>query len=67
MEERRTAPSSRSPPPLTSLLDSETGKMLTAVAAAAKKSTLEKAVERMKATTTADTVSKSPEGGTEEQ
>ena len=55
-EQRRALPSS--PPPLTSLLDSETGKMLpvqdglNGVQAAAKKSSLEEAVERMKAATT---------------
>ena len=65
-EERHLAPLS-SPPPLTSLLDSETGKMLNvsnpAAAAAIKKPTLEEAVERMKAATATDGV-KSPEPDT---
>ena len=83
-----SAPPSSSPPPLTSLLDSETGKMLPVqqdgglnvlqahcdqkggtthneMQAAAKKSSLEEAVERMKAATS-DGV-KSPEEVTEEQ
>ena len=78
-EEERpsSAPPPSSPPPLTSLLDSETGKMLPVMqdgalnglqAASAKKSSLEEAVERMKAATTTEGV-KSPEevSATEEQ
>lgn len=66
-EQRRALPSS--PPPLTSLLDSETGKMLPlqdGSLAHPKKSTLEEAVERMKAATTTEGV-KSPRADAEEQ
>ena len=68
-EQPSSAPPSSSPPPLTSLLDSETGKMLPVMqdgglnglqaASAKKSSSLEEAVERMKAATS-DGV-KSPE------
>ena len=70
-EEERpsSAPPPSSPPPLTSLLDSETGKMLPLQQDGGlnilKKSSLEEAVERMKAATS-DGV-KSPEEVTEEQ
>ena len=86
-EQRRALPSS--PPPLTSLLDSETGKMLRVqqdgglnvlqahcdqkggttyneMQAAAKKSSLEEAVERMKAATTTEGA-RSPEADTAEE